>query len=199
MSKWVNGKELAAHLGVTPGRVTQLKNEGVLRVGLNKKFDLSESIKNFRNNKTNAPRIDQAPRLPLDDPGPKATPDHTAPAITVSPESIAHQLSYQKQRARREKNKADREEEEAQLRKGYIINTNLFLPLVRQAIMKVHAEAKSIFLSSPKRAALAMPDPKMRPVAETVVNEVVQESLLALSKIDVEKIYQELMATIVKE
>ena len=192
MSQWVDGKQLALHLGITEGRVSQLKKSNVLRVGLNKKFDLAESTKNYLASKTNAPRIDKAPGLPLDDPGPKAAAPSPS-AILVTPEIAEDQKIYHKNRARLEKIRADKAQDAYDVSRALLVNTELFLPLVRGLGMKTNAAAKSILLSAPKRIALEMPDPKMRPVAETVANEVIKEVLTALSEIDPQKILNELM------
>ncbi len=194
MSRWLNGTDLAAALGISKGRVSQLKDRGVFRVGLKKKYDLDECRKNFREFKSNAPKLEMAPGLPLDDPGAKSSDSVTSfkdDLKGMKEQSTSHQL-YIKSKAIRESLKAKREKKLNDELDRELVRKKILYAAVKEVTMCRDAVLKSIIISIPKRLALGYPDPKARAHVETESNKIINMALKEMSEIDI----SELEATI---
>lgn len=190
--QWVTGVELGKHLGIKKARVSQLKKAGVLRVGLNKKFDLDESIKNFKDSKSNAPRLDQSPGLPF-----KAAPAAGSNVTSIKTfqeeatklkngEAVgkaSNHDQYMGARAMSAKLKVIKDRILVEELQGRLVDKHKLIEAMTIETTKNNAAIKSKLMAIPKRLALAWPNPKERAQQETIANKIMHTVLTELSKL----------------
>ena len=187
MSIWVNGVELAAELKITKGRVTQLKNSGVFRRGLNNKFDLDECRKNFKEKRLNSPRVDRGPALPLIEQPEKLTATEKFKEDYNSQrgrEPGSHYDKYMTARALSASIKAQREKKLLDEVNGRLADKNILYAAIKAMTQKNNSRIKAKLRSIPKRLALGWPNPKERAHLETTCNVIINSILTEMSEID---------------